>query len=111
MSNVHSSTRQLQPVSPSVCELLPSLSDAAPSPATTAGTVRRRYYNDRQNYRLLDEYAVADGCSESEVMQQMLCNVKGTVMFSDVFDKSDDNRRTILYAAPLHSNRCLNQNF
>ena len=114
MSNVHSSTRQLQPVSPSVCELLPSLSDAAPSPATTAGTVRRRYYNDRQNYRLLDEYAVADGCSESEVMQQISCDVNGDFVFNDVFDTSDASRQPISYAAPYPSPlkplRCLNHN-
>jgi hypothetical protein len=110
MSNFHSSTRPLQPVSPYVCELLPSLSDAAPSPATIAGTVRRRYYNDRQSYRLLDEYAVADGCLESEVMQQISCDVNGDFLFENVFDTSDASRQPIPYAAPFHSNRCLNHN-
>ena len=114
MSNFHSSTRPLQPVSPYVCELLPSLSDAAPSPATTAGTVRRRYYNDRQSYRLLDEYAVADGCLDSEVMQQISCDVNGDFLFKDVYDTSDASRQPISYAAPYPSPlkplRCLNHN-
>lgn len=67
----------------------------------TAAAVRR-YLPDRQNYGHLDEYAVADGCAESEVMQQMSCDVKGNYLFSDVYDTSDDSRQPISYAAPLH---------
>jgi hypothetical protein len=76
----------------------------------TAAAVPRRYYPDRESYRLLDEYAVADGCLESEVMQQISCDVNGDFLFENVFDTSDASRQPIPYAAPLHSNRCLNHN-
>ena len=76
----------------------------------TAASVRRRYCNDRQNYELLDEYAVADGCVESDVMHLISCDVKGSVLFSDVYDTCDTSRQPISYAAPLHSNCYLNHN-
>ena len=60
-------------------------------------------------YQHLDDYAVAYGCLESEVMQQISCNVKGNFLFKNVYD-IDASRHPIPYAVPLHSNRCLNHN-
>ena len=40
----------------------------------TAAAVSRRYYSDRQNYRLLDEYTVAEGSDIGEVMTLISCD-------------------------------------
>ena len=58
-------------------------------------------------YQHLGDYAVAYGCSESEVMQQISCDVNGDFLFSDVFNMSGASNQPISYAAPLHSNRCV----
>ena len=75
----------------------------APTPAapTASQPSRLRYYSDRQNYRLLDEYAVAEGCDEREVMMQISCDVQGDFLFDDVFDTSDSTRRPIPYASGI----------
>lgn len=62
-------------------------------------------------YRSLDEDVVADGCDESEVMQLLSGDFNGNFLFKNVYGTRGKNlRQSILYAAPLHSNRCLNHN-
>ncbi len=73
----------------------------------------RRTHSRPSVYQHLDDYAVACGCFEREViMRQISCDVNGDFLFKNVYDIdiSGKNRQPIPYAAPLHSNRCLNHN-
>jgi hypothetical protein len=68
-----------------------------------------------QRYCSLDEDVVADGCDETEVMQLLSGDFDGNFLFNNVYGTLGNNRQnpfrqSILYAAPLHSNRCLNHN-
>ena len=54
-----------------------------------------KYYSDRQNYRVLQEYAAADPRSDAEIMQQIKCDVKGDVAFGDVYDTNAANHTPI----------------
>lgn len=63
-----------------------------------AAAVPRRYYPDREEYSLLDEYAVAEGCDEREVMEQISFGEQGDILFDDVFDTSFGDRKLVPYA-------------
>ena len=69
---------------------------------------RRRYYSDRQNYKLLDEYSVADGCEESEIMQQISCDVQGDYLFSHMLHPSGDKRENISCSTLIYPNHASN---
>jgi hypothetical protein len=79
---------------PSPIVASPPAADSASQPAG------HRYYSDRQNYRLLDEYVVAAGCNEREVMMQISSDVQGDFLFGNVFDTSDRTRQPVP-CAPL----------
>ena len=63
-----------------------------------AAAVPRRYYPDREEYSLLDEYAVAEGCDEREVLEQISFGEQGDILFDDVFDTSFGDRKLVPYA-------------
>ena len=63
-----------------------------------AAAVPRRYYPDRKEYSLLDEYVVAEGCDEREVMEQISFGEQGDFLFDDVYDTSFGDRKLVPYA-------------
>ena len=64
----------------------------------TAAAVPRRYYPDRENYSVLNEYTVAEGCDEREVLEQISFGEQGDILFDDVFDTSYGKRNLVPYA-------------
>jgi hypothetical protein len=68
-----------------------SSSDAGPHACAATATLtndakpaRCQYYNDRHNYRILDEYSVAEGCDAEEIMGQIACAAQGDNLFRHV---------------------------
>jgi hypothetical protein len=79
--------------------LLSSRSAALPPDECAPQPARQRFYSDRQNYKELGEYAVAEGCLEHEVMMQISCDIAGDFLFGNVFDTSDRTRQPVPYAS------------
>ena len=65
-----------------------------------AAAAPRLYYSDRrpEDYVVLDEYAVAEGCDESEVMAQLSFGEQGDILFDDIYDTSFVDRKLVPYA-------------
>ncbi len=73
-----------------------SSSPPPPAPDSAAGAPPlRKYYSDRQHYRVLQGYAAADPSSEAEITQQITCDVEGDVAFGNVYDTSAANHTPI----------------